>query len=170
MTASAPRRRFGLRPTIHVESLDLEQLVTESLIRIGADTVAALGLFDFYDEQTIRRIGWHMAGRTGTDFRIGRRLLQLTVPDGYLLPPLEYRMCLVTEPTDEEMYEAPLIHPYGIQLWQSGSSPAEWRINGSVCHPEWEPRLWCRLLYLHHDKRMAFTGEGWVRLGKRMHS
>ncbi|MDX0494057.1 hypothetical protein GOC53_27950 [Sinorhizobium medicae] len=168
---TAIRRRLGLqRCALHVESLDRDQLVTESLIRIQAADVDSLNLYDFDSDATVRKIGWHMASRTGTDFRIGRRLLQLLAPGGYLMPPLDFRLSRVTEPTDEEMYQAPMVHPWGIQLWQSGSTPAEWRINGSVYHPAWEPRIWCRLLYLHRDKAMALTTEGWVKLGKRMHS
>lgn len=169
-TMTAPRRRFGLRSTLHVESLDLEQLVTESLVRIGCDDMAMLDLHDIDDEVTMRRIGWHMASRTGTDFRIGRRLLQLLSPDGYLLPPAEYRLSRQTEPTEMEMFEAPIVTPYGIELWQSGDAPAEWRINGSVYHRDWEPRIWSRLLYLNRAWGMALTDDGWVRLGKRMHS
>jgi hypothetical protein len=122
---TAPRRRFGLWPTLHVESLDLEQLVTESLLRITANEVAELGLYDFDDEHTIRRIGWHMTQRRGTDFRIGRRLLQLLSPGGYLMPPPGFRLSRQTEPTEVEMHEAPFITPYRIELWQSGDTPAD---------------------------------------------
>lgn len=165
---TAPRRRLGLPPTLDVESLELEQLVTESLIRIDAADVAALDLYDFDDEQTMRRIGWHMAQRTGTDFRIGRRLLQLLSPGGYLMPPPEFRLSRQTEPTEDEMFQAPFIQPYRIELWQSGSTPAEWRVNGSVYHRDWEPRIWSRLLYLNRPYGMALTDEGWVKLGRRI--
>lgn len=164
----ASRRRFGLRPGLHVDSLDREQLVTESLMRIGRAEIEALDLHDFDADSTVRRIGWQMAARTGTDFRIGRRLLQLTAPGGYLLPPKEFRLSRVTEPTDEQMFAAPFVTPWSVHLWQSGSTPAEWRINGSVYHRDWEPRIWSRLLYLHRPKSMALTDEGWVRLGRRI--
>ncbi len=84
------------------------------------------------------------------------------------MPPVEFRLCRVTEPTEEQMFQAPIITPWSIQLWQSGSSPAEWRINGSVYHPLWEPRIWSRLLYLNRPYGMALTDEGWVRLGRRI--
>lgn len=99
---AARRRSFGVRPGLHIESLDREQLVTESLIRMGSQLIEYLDLYDFDDEHTIRRIGWLMAQRTGTDFRIGRRLLQLLAPGGYLMPPVEFRLSRVTEPTDEQ--------------------------------------------------------------------
>lgn len=109
-----------------------------------------------------------MAGKTGTDFRIGRRLLQLLAPGGYLLPPTEFRLSRVTQPTEQQMFQAPFIHPWRIELWQSGSTPAEWRVNGSVYHPDWEPRIWSRLLYLNLAYGMALTDDGWVRLGRRI--
>ncbi|MGN8152698.1 hypothetical protein ACTJK5_10525 [Agrobacterium sp. 22094] len=165
---TAARRRFGVRPGLHVESLDREQLVTEALIRIGRTEIEALDLYDFDADATASRLGWHMAARTGTDFRIGRRLLQLTAPGEYLMPPIEFRLSRQTEPTDEQMYQAPIVTPWSIHLWQSGSTPAEWRVNGSVYHREWLPRIWSRLLYLHREKAMALTDDGWVRLGKRI--
>ncbi|MDX0532941.1 hypothetical protein GOL26_28900 [Sinorhizobium medicae] len=167
MTA-APRRRFGLPPpTIHVESMDRTDLVIAALTRCR-DIETSLDLHAFDDDSTVRKIGWFMAQRTGTDFRIGRRLLQLLAADGYLMPPPEFRLSRVTEPTDEEMYQAPFITPWSVQLWQSGSTPAEWRVNGSVYHAEWPPRIWSRLLYLHREKSMALTADGWVKLGRRI--
>lgn len=166
MTAS--RRRFGLRPGLDVESLDRDQLVTESLIRMGSQLTEYLDLYNFDDEKTIQRIGWQMAQRTGTDFRIGRRILQITAPGGYLMPPIEFRLSRQTEPTEEEIYRAPVVTPWSVHLWQSGETPAEWRINGSAYHRDWEPRIWSRLLNLHREKAMALTDEGWVRLGKRI--
>jgi hypothetical protein len=165
---TAARRRFGLRPGLDVESLDREQLVTESLIRMGSQLIEYLDLHDFDADATASRLGWQMTQRTGTDFRIGRKLLQLLAPGGYLMPPVEFRLSRATEPTDEETYRAPIITPWSIHLWQSGETPAEWRINGSSYHREWPPRIWSRLLYLHREKQMALTAEGWVRLGKRI--
>ena len=138
MTMTAPRRRLGLPPpTIHVESLDRTDLVIAALTRCrDIETVLDLNAFD--DDETCRRIGWHMAAKTGTDFRIGRRLLQLLAKEGYLMPPPKFRLSRQTEPTLEEMYQAPFVTPYSIQLWQSGSTPAEWRVNGSVYHPRWD--------------------------------
>ncbi|MBV2184835.1 MAG: hypothetical protein KUL88_09890 [Rhizobium sp.] len=162
------RRRLGLPPpTIHVESMDRTDLVIAALTRCR-DIETVLDLHAFDDDATVRTIGWHMATKTGTDFRIGRRLLQLLSPGGYLLPLLEFRLSRQTEPTELEMFQAPIVTPYRIELWQSGSSPAEWRINGSVYHLRWEPRIWSRLLYLHREKSMALTDEGWVKLGKRI--
>lgn len=171
-TMTAPRRRFGLRPSLHVESMDLEELVALALERCP-DIEKAV---DFYGldpcdiDPTIQQIGWHMAAKVGTDFRIGRRLLQLLTPDGYLLPPPEYRLSRQTEPTELEMFQAPIATPYRIELWQTDHLPAEWRISGTVYHKDWEPRIWCRLLYLNRAWGMALTEDGWVRLGKRMHS
>jgi hypothetical protein len=165
MTAS--RRSFGVRPGLHVESMDRESLLIEAIYRhpfVGE----ILGTTWIADDDTCRFTGWQMAQQTGTDFRIGRRLLQLTAPGGYLLPPKEFRLSRVTEPTEEEIYQAPFVAPWSVHLWQSGSTPAEWRVNGSVYHKDWEPRIWSRLLYLHRDKSMALTADGWVKLGRRM--
>ncbi len=165
---TAPRRRFGLPPvTVHVESMDRTDLVIAALMRCR-DLESMLDLGGYDDDETCRNIGWHMAQRTGTDFRIGRRLLQLLSKDGYLMPPPEFRLSRVTEPTEEEMFQAPIVTPWRVELWQSGSTPAEWRINGSVYHPAWEPRIWSRLLYLNRAWGMALTDEGWVKLGRRI--
>lgn len=164
----APRRCLGLAPpTIHVESMDRTDLVIAALTRCR-DIETVLDLHAFDDDATCTKIGWHMATKTGTDFRIGRRLLQLLSPGGYLMPPPEFRLSRVTEPTEQEMFEAPFITPYSIQLWQSGNAPAEWRINGSVYHAEWPPRIWSRLLYLARPWGMALTDDGWVKLGRRI--
>ncbi|KQV41940.1 hypothetical protein [Rhizobium sp. Root1204] len=163
-----PQRRFGLPPPqIHVESLDRTDLVIAGLIRCR-ELETALDPHGFDDDETVRRIGWHLASRTGTDFRIGRRLLQLLSPDGYLIPPPEFRLARVTEPTELEMFQAPIVTPYRIELWQSGSTPAEWRVNGSVYHKYWEPRIWSRLRYLDRPWGRALTDDGWVRLGRRI--
>lgn len=165
---TAARRRFGLSPTtVHVESMDRLDLVIAALTRCP-DIDPVLDPDDLHDDETCRKIGWFMATRTGTDFRIGRRLLQLLSPDGHLLPPEEFRLSRRTEPTEEEIYAAPFATPYSIELWQSGSTPAEWRVNGSVCHKEWPTRIWSRLLYLHGPKSMALTAEGWMRLGRKI--
>jgi len=165
---NAARRRFGLPPvTLHVESMDQEDLVIAALTRCP-EVEDVLGIYDVDDDDTVMRIGWHMARRTGTDFRIGRRILQLLSPDGYLMPPPEFRLSRQTEPTELEMFQAPFVTPYRVELWQSGSTPAEWRVNGSVYHKDWEPRIWSRLLYLHREKAMALTVDGWVRLGRRI--
>lgn len=165
---AAASRRLGLPPpTFHVESMDREDLVIAALTRCR-DIETVLDLHAFDDDETYRKIGWHMAQRTGTDFRIGRRLLQFLSPGGYLMPPPEFRLSRVTEPTEQEMYQAPLIQPYRIELWQSGSSPAEWRVNGSIYHPDWEPRIWSRLLYLNRPKSTALTDVGWVKLRRRI--
>ncbi len=169
---TAPRRRFGVRPSLDVESLDLEELVALALERCPdiEKVIDFYGLDPFDIDPTVRQIGWHMTAKLGTDFRIGRRILKLLTPDGYLLPPSEYQMSRQTEPTEDEMFRAPMVHPWGIELWQTGLLPAEWRICGTVYHRDWEPRIWCRLLYLNRAWGMALTVDGWVRLGKRMHS
>lgn len=168
MGMTAPRRRFGLPPvTLHVESMDRQDLVIAALTRFR-DIEQELDVYDVDDDETVTRIGWHMASKTGTDFRIGRRLLQLMAPDGYLMPPPEFRLSRQTEPTEMEMFEAPIVTPWRVELWQSGSTPAEWRINGSVYHRDWEPRIWSRLLYLNKPWGMALTDDGWVRLGRRI--
>ncbi len=168
MGMTAPRRRFGLPPvTLHVDSMTVDDLVSEFLRR-QPDMVEVLDLYDFGADETVRRIGWHMASKTGTDFRIGRRILQLMSKDGYLMPPPEFRLSRETEPTEQEMFRAPIVTPYKIELWQSGSKPAEWRIHGSVYHRDWEPRIWSRLLYLNRVWGMALTDNGWIRLGRRI--
>ena len=168
VTMTASRRRLGLPPPrLHVESMDREDLVIAALTRCR-DIETILDLHGFDDDGTVRRIGWHMAAMTGTDFRIGRRLLQLLSKDGHLMPPPEFRLCRVTEPTEEQMYRVPFVTPWSVQLWQSGSTPAEWRVNGSVYRKDWGLRIWSRLLFLHREKSMALTDEGWVRLGRRI--
>lgn len=168
MTMTAPRRRFGPRPpTLDVESMSRDDLVSESLYR-QRDLPEALDLYDFGADETVSRIGWHLASMTGADFRIGRRLLQLLSPGGYLMPPEGFRLSRVTEPTEEQILQAPIVTPYRIELWQSGSTPAEWRVNGSVYHKGWESRIWSRLLYLNKPYGMALTSDGWVRLGRRI--
>lgn len=168
MAGVTARRRLGLPPPkIHVESMDRTDLVIAALTRCR-EIERILDLHGFDGDETCRRIGWHMARKTGTDFRIGRRLLQLLSPGGYLMPPPEFRLSRQTEPTLEEMYQAPFVTPFRIELWQSGSTPAEWRITGSVYHPEWEPRIWSRLLYLNREKAIALTDDGWVKLGRRI--
>lgn len=166
------RRRFGLRPALDVESMDLEELVAAALERCPdiEKAVDFYGLDPFDIDPTVRQIGWHLTAKIGTDFRIGRRILQLLSPDGYLLPPPEYRLSRQTEPTEHQMFEAPIVTPWRVELWQTGCLPAEWRISGTVYHRDWEPRIWCRVLYLNRAYMMALTVDGWVRLGKRMHS
>ncbi|MGE6743302.1 hypothetical protein ACQKGC_23810 [Allorhizobium pseudoryzae] len=168
---TAPRRRFGLPPvSIHVESMGLEELLAAALERCP-DIECAVDFYrlDPFDiDPALIQIGWCMAAKVGTDFRIGRRILQLMSPDGDLMPPPEFRLSRVTEPTEQEMYEAPFVTPWRVELWQSGSMPAEWRINGSVYHPLWEPRIWSRLLYLNRAWGMALTDDGWIRLGRRI--
>ncbi|OCW56250.1 hypothetical protein [Hoeflea olei] len=168
---TAPRRRFGLPPVrIDVESMDLEELLAAALERCPdiENAVDFYGLDPFDIDPTLIQVGWHMAAKTGTDFRIGRRLLQLLSPDGYLMPPPEFRLSRVTEPTEDEMFKAPIVTPWRVELWQSGSSPAEWRVNGSVYHKNWGPRIWSRVLYLNRAWGMALTDDGWIRLGRRI--
>ncbi|RVH78101.1 hypothetical protein CN203_11435 [Sinorhizobium meliloti] len=47
--------------------------------------------------------------------------------------------------------------------------PAFWRLGGTGYHRDYDCKwVWTRLLYLHRDKSMAQTTDGWMRLGKRM--
>lgn len=173
MTAAAfrPRRRRDLGVGgVAIEGMDAETLICETIHRF-TELERALEMNWIADEETCRRVGWWLVSRTGTAFRIGHLLLRLTALDGYLLPPPEFQLSRQTEPTQKQMVGAPLIHPWGIQLFQSGDVPASWKLSGTVYHREWpEPRLVSRLLYLHLEKKMALTEAGWVKLGKRMHS
>lgn len=171
MTAIALRRRrrsLGVPRHVSIEAMDRESLLCEAILR-DPDIERALSIWWEPDDDTCRRVGWHLVANTGTLFHIGRRLLELTSPGGALLPPTEFRMCLATEPTEEEMFAAPLLQPWSLILFQSGSAPAFWSLGGIVYHPEHDcVRVWTRLLYLHREKQMARTDEGWLRLGKRM--
>lgn len=148
--------------------MDRESLLVEAILRCG-DIERALDIDWVADDETCHRVGWWLVRHTGTLFRLGRRLLELTSSGGALLPPPELRMCRETEPTDEEMFAAPMLQPWSLILFQSGSMPAYWRLGGTVYHPEHDC-VWIstRLLYLNRDKAMARTAEGWVKLGKRM--
>lgn len=169
-TTSLKRRPLGIRPTVTVAGMDREDLIVEAIHRVP-ELEDALSLDWIADDETCRRVGWSLVKRIGTTFRVGRRLLELSAPGGYLLPPPEYRMCLATEPTDGEMFTAAMLQPWSIVLWQSGDSPAEWQVGGTVYHPFLPcERRWWRLLYLNRDKKMARTNDGWVKLGRRMHS
>lgn len=78
-------------------------------------------------------------------------------------------MCRETEPTDEEQWSAPMLQPWSLILFQTGSLPAYWRLSGTAYHRDYDcVWVWTRLLYLHREKQMARTDEGWVRLGRRM--
>lgn len=171
MTAIALRRRrrsLGVPRRVSIESMDRESLLCEAIMR-DPDIESALDIDWIADDETCRRVGWHLVSNTGTLFHLGRRLLELTAPGGALLPPLEFRMCLQTEPTEKEMFAAPMLQPWSLIQFQSGSSPAYWRLGGTVYHPEHDCTwVWTRLLYLHRDKAMAMTTEGWVKLGRRM--
>ncbi|MFT4163368.1 hypothetical protein [Shinella sp.] len=171
MTAIALRRRrrsLGVPRRISIEGMDRESLICEAILRC-ADIERALSIDWIDDDETCRRIGWLLVRYTGSLFHIGRRLLELTAPGGALLPPTEFRMCLETEPTVEEMDAAPMLQPWSLILFQTGSSPAFWKLGGTVYHPEHDCTwVWTRLLYLHRDKSMARTDEGWVKLGRRM--
>ncbi|MCS4092602.1 hypothetical protein [Rhizobium sp. BK176] len=171
MTAISLRRRrrgLGVPRHISIESMDRESLLCEAILR-DEDIERALSIWWEPDDETCRRVGWHLVRHTGTLFHVGRRLLELTSPGGALVPPLEFRMCLATEPTEEEQWSAPLMQPWSLILFQSGSVPAFWSLGGTVYHPEHHVQwIWTRLLSLNRAKKMARTTEGWVRLGKRM--
>jgi hypothetical protein len=164
------RRRPSLSVLHHVsiESMDRESLLYEAILR-DKDTERALSVVWETDDETSRRIGWHLVKNAGTLFHVGRRLLELTSSSGALLPPKKFRMCREIEPTDDEIFSAPLLQPWSLILFQSGNKPAYWRLGGTVYHPDHDC-VWVttRLLYLNRDKKMARTADGWVRLGRRM--
>ncbi|RVG70868.1 hypothetical protein [Sinorhizobium meliloti] len=171
MTAFAHRRRrhsLGVPRRVSVESMDRESLICEAILRCE-DIERALDIHWQPDDETCRRVGWWLVKYTGTPFHVGRRLLELSIPGGALLPPPEFQLCRETEPTDEEMLTAPMLQPWSLILFQTGSRPAVWRLGGTVYHRDYYCRwVWTRLLYLNREKAMARTDEGWVRLGKRM--
>lgn len=171
MTALALRRRrerLGVPRRVSIETMDRESLICEAILRC-ADIERALSIDWIEDDETCRRVGWHLVRDTGTLFHVGRRLLERSTPGGPLLPPPEFRMCLATEPTEEEMFAAPMLQSWSLILFQTGSSPAFWKLGGTVYHEDHDcVWIWTRLLYLHREKAMARTTEGWVRLGKRM--
>ncbi|ANM09255.1 MULTISPECIES: hypothetical protein [unclassified Rhizobium] len=162
------RRSLGVPRHISIESMDREFLICEAILR-DPDIELALDIDWVADDVTCRRVGWWLVKYTGTLFHVGRRLLELSSPGGALLPPPEFRICLATEPTEEELSMAPILQPWSLLLFQSGNQPAMWKLGGTVYHPDHDcSPIWTRLLYLHRDKAMARTDEGWVRLGKRM--
>lgn len=171
MTAISLRRRresLGVPRRVSIEGMDRESLLCEAILR-DPDLERALSIYWEPDDETCRRVGWHLVKHTGTLFHVGRRLLELSSPGGALLPPAEFRMCRETEPTEEELFAAPMLQPWSLVLFQTGSLPAHWSLGGTVYHPDhdciW---IWTKLLFLHREKRMARTDEGWLRLGKRM--
>ncbi|MEY9831062.1 hypothetical protein ABIA25_002877 [Sinorhizobium fredii] len=171
MTAPALRRRrksLGVPRRVSIESMDRESLLCEAIMR-DKEVERALSVYWESDDETCRRVGWHLVKHTGTFFHLGRRLLELTTPGAALLPPPEFQLCRETEPTEEELVAAPMLQPWSLILFQTCSRPAYWRLGGTVYHPDHEcVWIWTRLLYLHRDKAMARTTEGWVKLGKRM--
>ncbi|MCQ1853894.1 hypothetical protein [Neorhizobium galegae] len=170
MTLSLRRRRhdLGVPRRVSIETMDRESLLCEAILR-DKETERALSLYWESDDETCRRVGWHLVRNTGSLFHIGRRLLELSAPGHALLPPPEFRLCLETEPTDEEQWSAPMLQPWSLILFQTGSMPAYWRLGGAVYHPDHDC-VWIttRLLYLNREKAMARTDEGWVKLGRRM--
>jgi hypothetical protein len=171
MTAIALRRRrrsLSVPLRVSIEGMDRESLLCEAIL-LDESIERALSIDWIEDDETCRRVGWHLVRHTGTLFHIGRRLLELTAPGGALVPPLEFQLCRETEPTEEEMFAVPMLQPWSLILFQTGSSPAYWRLGGTVYHPEHDCTwVWTRLLYLHRDKSMARTVDGWLKLGKRM--
>ncbi|MDX1216272.1 hypothetical protein GOL99_12080 [Sinorhizobium medicae] len=170
MTLALRRRRrsLGVPRHVSIETMDRESLICEAILR-DEDIERALSIYWEPDDETCRRVGWHLVKHTGSLFHLGRRLLELSTPGGALLPPKEFRLSLGTEPTDEEQWSAPMLQPWSLILFQSGSLPAFWKLGGTIYHPEHDVQwVWTRLLYLHRDKAMARTTEGWVKLGRRM--
>ncbi len=171
MTAIALRRRrtsLGVPRRVSIEGMDRESLICEAIL-LDESIESIIDVCWQPDDETCRRVGWHLVKHTGSLFHLGRRLLELTSPGGALLPPPEFRLCLETEPTDEEMFAAPTLQPWSLLLFQSGPSPAFWKLGGTVYHPDHDcVWVWTRLLYLNREKQMARTMDGWIRLGKRM--
>lgn len=171
MTAISLRRRrasLGVPRHVSVEGMDREALVCEAILR-DPDIERALSIYWEPDDETCRRVGWWLVRHTGTLFHIGRRLLELSTSGGALLPPPQFQLCRVTEPTEKDQFTAPMLQPWSLTLFQTGSSPAFWQLGGTVYHPEHDcVRVWTRLLYLHRAKAMARTDEGWLKLGRRM--
>ncbi|UFS81518.1 MULTISPECIES: hypothetical protein [Rhizobium] len=172
LTSTDAQRHFRRRTwgPLSPESMDIETCVGEAILRCP-ELEAVLDVDWVADGTTAYRVGWFIVKYPGVTFRIGRRLLELAAPDGYPMPPLEFQMSRETEPTAEEMYHAPILQPWSLVLFQSGERPAEWQLSGIVYHPKWPCTTdWFRLLYLHRDKRMAFTDQGWFKLGRRFAS
>lgn len=171
MTAISLRRRrrsLGVPRRISIEGMDRESLLCEAVL-LDPEIERALSIDWIADDETCHRVGWHLVKHTGSLFHLGCRLLELSSPGGALLPPPEFRMCLQTEPTEEEMFAAPMLQPWSLILFQSGLQPAYWRLGGTVHHRDYDCTwIWTRLRYLHREKVMAMTDDGWLRLGKRM--
>jgi hypothetical protein len=161
------RRHFGVRPGINIEGMNREDLIVEAIFRMP-ELEDIIPTDWIPDDATCRRVGWLAVKHIGIAFEVGRRLLELTTHDGYLLPPPEFQLCRATEPTPEEVYRAPYLQPWSLVLFQSGNRPARWDLSGRVYHREWEcDRHTFRLLYLHPERKMARTNMGWFRLGRR---
>lgn len=134
MTAISLRRRrrsLGVPRRISIEGMERESLLCEAILR-DPDIETALDIDWIEDDETCRRVGWHLVKHTGSLFHIGRRLLELTSPGGALLPPPEFRLCRETEPTVEEMDAAPMLQSWSLILFQTGNAPAYWRLGGTV--------------------------------------
>ena len=150
--------------------MDIETAIVEAINRCP-ELEAVLDIDWKADRETARRVGWMIVKHKGVVFQLGRRLLELAAPDGYIMPPLEFRLSRQTDPTPEEQYRAPYLQQWSLVLFQSGARPAEWQLSGIVYHPEWPCTTdWFRLLYLHRDRKMAFTDRGLMKLGGRFAS
>jgi hypothetical protein len=171
MTAISLRRRrqrLAVPRRVSIEGMDRESLICEAIL-LDEEIERALSIYWEPDDETCRRVGWHLVKHMGTLFHIGRRLLELSSAGGALLPPTEFRLCRETEPTEEEMDAAPMLQPWSLLLFQTGNQPAMWKLGGTVYHPDHDCSwIWTRLLYLHRKKAMARTTDGWLKLGKRM--
>lgn len=161
------RRKWG---SISVVAMDIETAICEAIHRCP-ELEGLLDIDWVADTATARRVGWAIVKHTGVVFQLGRRLLELAAPDGYPMPPLEFRLSRETEPTLEEEYRAPMLQPWSLVLFQTGDRPARWDLSGWVYHPRWSCEThWFRLLYLNRDKKMALTDRGWLKLGRRFAS
>lgn len=170
VTATKPRSRrrsLGVRG-IAYEGMDAETLICEAVHRF--EHIENVLDIDWQpDAATCQRVGWHLVSQTGSAFRIGHRLLKLSSPSCPLMPPPEFRLCREIEPTADEMFDAGWMQDWQLLLWQSGDVPAQWQVGGMLYSRDGVGRRWLRLLYLHRDKAMARTDDGWIRLGRRLH-
>ncbi|WP_428427287.1 hypothetical protein [Pararhizobium sp.] len=150
---------------------DLHELVCDAAFR-HADLLHDAGLTSIVGppDEIAEAIGRILIRQVGMPFRRGRAILTALSPDGYLLPPPEFRFCRL-HPPPPRREDAPELDPWSATLWQSGRVPAVWQIGGILRYPGgYEERRWFRLLHIDVGQGWARTAEGWLRLGERMHS
>ncbi|KQQ72458.1 hypothetical protein ASF70_13100 [Rhizobium sp. Leaf321] len=150
---------------------EIHELVCDAVFRY-ADLLHAAGLTSIVGppEEIGEAIGRILIRQVGTPFRLGRQILTALSPDGYLLPPPEFRLHR-QHPPPPMREDAPELDPWSAILWQTGHVPAIWQLGGTLRHTDgFEERRWFRLLHIDVGHGWARTDEGWLRLGERMHS